>query len=139
MVGSLTEASARHGPATCVLHPAINLQRIVVGTAGLAGTTPLSLFTARDYLSPPARPGADPMRVQRVRAKRAGVLMICQGKVDQEFPHFFLRLARSMQACGTQPSAALNFPSSRRTQPCCMSFTMNERELFGPSPQVAHG
>src|ERR1035441_1212384 len=75
MVGSLTEASARHGPATCVLHPAINLQRIVVGTAGLAGTTPLSRFTARDYLSPPARPGADTMRVQRVRVKRAGVLI----------------------------------------------------------------
>jgi hypothetical protein len=58
---------------------------------------------------------------------------------EQEFPHFFLRLARSMQACGTQPSAALNFRSSGRTQPCCMSLTMNERELFGPSPQVAHG
>src|ERR1035441_3361273 len=44
-----------------------------------------------------------------------------------------------MQACGTQTSAALDFRPSGRTRPCCMSLTMNKRELFGPSPQVAHG
>jgi|ERR1035437_5125896 hypothetical protein len=53
----------------------------------------------------------------------------------QEFPHFSLRLAPSMQACGTQASAALDFRPSGRTLPCCMSLTMNKRELFGPSPQ----
>src|ERR1019366_6470801 len=46
-----------------------------VGTAGLAGTTPLSRVAPWDYLSPPARPGADPNRVQRVRAIRAGFFM----------------------------------------------------------------
>src|ERR1017187_4172167 len=46
-----------------------------VGTAGLAGTTPLSHVAPWDYLSPPARPGADPNRVQRVRAIRAGFFM----------------------------------------------------------------
>src|SRR5664279_2802187 len=44
-----------------------------------------------------------------------------------------------MQACGTQASAALAFRPPGRTQPCCMSLTMNKRELLGPSPQVAHG
>src|ERR1035437_3975787 len=46
-----------------------------VGTAGLAGTTPLSRVAPWDYLSPPARPGADLNRVQRVRAIRAGFFM----------------------------------------------------------------
>src|ERR1017187_10296039 len=46
-----------------------------VGTAGLAGTTPLSRVAPWDYLSPPARAGADPNRVQRVRAIRAGFFM----------------------------------------------------------------
>src|ERR1017187_3126431 len=46
-----------------------------VGTAGLAGTTPLSRVAPWDYLSPPARPGADPNRVQRVLAIRAGFFM----------------------------------------------------------------
>jgi hypothetical protein len=50
----------------------------------------------------------------------------------QEFTHFFLRLAPSLQAWGTQASAALDFRPSGRTQPCCMSLTMNKRELFGP-------
>jgi len=44
-----------------------------------------------------------------------------------------------MQACGTQASAALDFRLPGRPQPCCMSLIMNKRELFGPSPQVAHG
>jgi hypothetical protein len=57
----------------------------------------------------------------------------------QEFPHFFLRLAPSMQACGTQASAALDFRPPGRTQPRCVSLTMNNRELFCPSPQVVHG
>src|ERR1035437_5005181 len=37
------------------------------GTTGLAGTTQLSRFAPWDYLSPPARLGADLIRVQRVR------------------------------------------------------------------------
>jgi hypothetical protein len=57
---------------------------------------------------------------------------------QQEFTHFYLRLARSMQACGTQASAALEFGRRGRMQPHCMSLTMNKRELFGASPQVAH-
>src|ERR1035437_2629684 len=46
-----------------------------VGTAGLAGTSVLSRFASWVYLSPPARPGADPLRVRRVRTGRAGFLM----------------------------------------------------------------
>src|ERR1039458_5781936 len=46
-----------------------------VGTAGLAGTTPLSRVAPWDYLSPPARPGADPNRVRRVRAIGEGFFM----------------------------------------------------------------
>jgi hypothetical protein len=37
-----------------------------VGTAGLAGTTPLSHFAPWNYLSPSARLGAESIRVQRV-------------------------------------------------------------------------
>src|ERR1019366_1826218 len=41
--------------------------RITTGTTGLAGTTGLNHFTSWDYPSPPARLGADLIRVQRVR------------------------------------------------------------------------
>src|SRR5664279_1358991 len=44
-----------------------------------------------------------------------------------------------MQACGARASAALAFRASGHTQPCCMSLTMNKPELFGQSPQLAHG
>jgi hypothetical protein len=44
------------------------LPRITTGTTGLAGTTVLNHFTTWDYPSPPARLGADLIRVQRVRA-----------------------------------------------------------------------
>jgi hypothetical protein len=44
------------------------LPRITTDTTGLAGTTVLNHFTSWDYLSPPARLGADLIRVQRVRA-----------------------------------------------------------------------
>jgi hypothetical protein len=51
-----------------------------------------------------------------------------RGKQQQELTHFFLRLARSMQACGTQASAALEFGRLGRVQPRCISLTMNKRE-----------
>ena len=53
---------------------------------------------------------------------------------DQEFPHFCLRLAPFMQACGTRASAALALRPFGRTLPRCMPLKMNKRELFGPLP-----
>src|ERR1019366_6520272 len=41
-----------------------NFPRITTGTTGLAGTTVLNHFTSWDYPSPPARLGADLIRVQ---------------------------------------------------------------------------
>src|ERR1035437_10042685 len=75
MSDDISKAAARTRDAAPLPHSFLHLRCIGAGTAGSAGTTPLSRFTAWDYLSPPARPGADPMRVQRVRVKRAGVLM----------------------------------------------------------------
>jgi hypothetical protein len=53
---------------------------------------------------------------------------------QQGFPHFCLRLAPFMQACGTRASAALALRPFGRTLPRCMPLKMNKRELFGPLP-----
>jgi hypothetical protein len=57
-----------------------------------------------------------------------------KGNQEQEFPHFCLRLAPFMQACGTRASAALALRPFGRTLPRCMPLKMNKRELFGPLP-----
>jgi len=63
---NLAGAAARIKAPVRLQHSILHPRWIAVGTAGLAGTTPLSHFAPWDYLSPSARLGAESIRVQRV-------------------------------------------------------------------------
>src|ERR1035441_10233538 len=73
----------------------------------------------------------DALRNGRMRAPFHGMEEV-KGNQEQEFPHFCLRLAPFMQACGTRASAALALRPFGRTLPRCMPIENEPARTLRP-------